>query len=468
LMLFEIDAADRQARMALIEAASGRSWTFRDLSFEVAQRVRILGGSGAGLLFLFCRNDLDSVAWYIAAIEAGKTVALLNGRLDRELANNLVSLYKPDMILGISPWEGSDYKQEGEGLWRRGAADDLQLFPNLALLLSTSGSTGSPKFVRLTRANVEANARSILEALRINPDHRPIAHLPLYYSYGLSVVNSHLAAGATTILAESALISVDFWSAVRRNEVNSFSGVPYTYQTLKRLGLDKLNVPQLRIMTQAGGRLDPSNISWFHEKMRERGGEFWTMYGQTEATARIAILEPDQLPARLGFAGCAIPSGRLSILTDSGQITTDANVEGELVYEGPNVMLGYALNRQDLAKGDELGGQLFTGDRAVLDDDGFVRILGRVKRDAKVFGLRINLDEIEALVRPKGPVAALAGSDRIVLFCEFGDAVQHAALGAELASKLGIHHSAFDFRHITKLPTRDTGKIAYETLQELL
>jgi acyl-coenzyme A synthetase/AMP-(fatty) acid ligase len=281
-------------------------------------------------------------------------------------------------------------------------------------------------------------------------------------------VNSHLAAGATTILAESALISLDFWNAVRRHEVNSFSGVPYTYQTLKRLGLDKLNVPLLRIMTQAGGRLDPSNISWFHEKMRERDGQFWTMYGQTEATARIAILEPDQLPARLGFAGRAIPGGRLSILTDSGKITTDANVEGELVYEGPNVMLGYALNRQDLAKGDELGGQLFTGDRAVLDDDGFVRILGRVKRDAKVFGLRINLDEIEALVRPKGPVAALAGSDSVVLFCEFGDAVQHAAIGAELASKLGIHHSAFDFRHITKLPTRDTGKIAYETLQELL
>ena len=467
-MLFGIDAADRQHRIALIEAASGVSWTFHDLKSEVAQRSQRLRGSGTGLLFLFCRNDLNSIAWYIAAIDAGKPVALLNSRLDQELSNNLVSLYKPEMILGASPQEGGDYKQDEQGIWRRVMANAIDLFPDLALLLSTSGSTGSPKFVRLTRNNVEANARSIHEALRIHSDHRPIAHLPLYYSYGLSVVNSHLVSGATTILSESALISADFWNALRRYEVNSFSGVPYTYQTLKRLGLEKLDVPKLTIMTQAGGRLDPSNTSWFHEKMRERGGEFWTMYGQTEATARIAILDPDQLPARLGSAGRAIPGGRLSILADSGEITTNANVEGELVYEGPNVMLGYALNYLDLAKGDELGGRLFTGDRAILDDEGFVRILGRVKRDAKVFGLRINLDEIEAFVRPKGPVAALAGADRVVLFCEFGDAAQYAAIGAELSSKLGIHHSAFDIRSIDSLPTRDTGKIAYEALQELL
>jgi acyl-coenzyme A synthetase/AMP-(fatty) acid ligase len=221
-------------------------------------------------------------------------------------------------------------------------------------------------------------------------------------------------------------------------------------------------------MTQAGGKLDNATIAFFSEAMRERGGGFWTMYGQTEATARISILPACELPAKLGSAGRAIPGGRLSILADSGECTTAAGVEGELVYDGPNVMMGYALERADLAKGDELGGRLHTGDRAVLDDDGCVRILGRVKRDAKVFGLRMNLDEIEAFIRPKGPAAAVAGGKGVVVFCEFGDPAQYAALGDELSARLKVHRSAFEFRHIERLPTRDTGKIAYETLQERL
>jgi acyl-CoA synthetase (AMP-forming)/AMP-acid ligase II len=143
-------------------------------------------------------------------------------------------------------------------------------------------------------------------------------------------------------------------------------------------------------------------------------------------------------------------------------------VEGELVYDGANVMLGYALGRADLAKGDELGGRLYTGDRAVLDDQGFVQILGRLKRDAKVFGLRMNLDEVEAFIRPKGPAAAVAGAKAVVIFCEFGDAERYRALGEELSAKLKVHRSAFEFRRIDRLPTGETGKVVYEALQDLL
>jgi acyl-coenzyme A synthetase/AMP-(fatty) acid ligase len=216
-----------------------------------------------------------------------------------------------------------------------------------------------------------------------------VAHLPLYYSYGLSVLNSHLLAGASIFLTSSGLVSPTFWEAIRRYRADSFSGVPYTYQMLRRLGLDQVNAPTLRIMTQAGGKLDTENIAYFHGRMRERKGTFWVMYGQTEATARMAILPSDELPRKLGSAGLAIPGGALSILSENGETAASPDSEGELVYTGPNVMLGYANERADLAKGDELKWRLYTGDRARLDAGGFVHILGRTKRDAKVSGCEL-------------------------------------------------------------------------------
>ena len=136
--------------------------------------------------------------------------------------------------------------------------------------------------------------------------------------------------------------------------------------------------------------------------MAARGGRFFVMYGQTEATARIAYVPPDRLSEKLGSAGIAIPGGRLSI-EPAGAGTMDGPVTGEVVYEGPNVMLGYATGSGDLALGDELGGVLRTGDIGYLDEDGFLFLVGRSKRIAKVFGLRINLDEVEAAMREHGP-----------------------------------------------------------------
>jgi len=329
--------------------------------------------------------------------------------------------------------------------------------------LSTSGSTGSPKFVRLSRNNVEANASSIQQALGITDTHRPISHLPMHYSYGLSVINSHLLAKAPVILTSESLISAGFWKAVDSYRVTSFSGVPYTYQMLRRLNIDRLKAPSLTVMTQAGGKLDNDTILHFHSKMVERKGGFWTMYGQTEAVARIAVLPSDRLPAKIGSAGQAIPGGSLSIETEDG-IAAQPDIAGELVYYGPNVMLGYALERSDLGRGDDLLGCLHTGDRAVLDAEGFVSILGRARRDAKVFGLRINLDEVELLVKAYGPAAVIGGSDKLIVFCEFGDEAGLRLVHAQLSAKLKLHPSAVDCRRIDKLPTNVSGKIDYTSL----
>jgi acyl-coenzyme A synthetase/AMP-(fatty) acid ligase len=464
-MIFAIDDHARRNRVALVEAATDVSWTYGQLTDEVSRRRDLLIDTPKRLMFLFCRNDLTSVAWYLAALEAGCAVALLNDQVDAQLAANLLTLYRPEWVVSSLPLDPEIYENPGAtGFWRRRRLDSAPPYADLALLLSTSGSTGSPKFVRLRRSNVEANAGSIAQALSINDYDVPVAHLPIYYSYGLSVVNSHLLVGASILLEREGLMSAEFWEAIRRYQADSFSGVPYTYQMLRRLGLESVNAPTLRIMTQAGGKLDTDNIAHFHQRMTERQGSFYVMYGQTEATARITILPSTDLPKKLGSAGRAIPGGVVRIHDDNGDPVGGPDIEGELVYTGPNVMLGYATQRQDLVKGDELGGRLFTGDRARLDAEGYVFIAGRSKRDAKLFGLRINLDELEALVKRHGPAAAVASSDRVVIFCEFGTEAAHSDIRAALTGKLRIHHSAFEFRRVDRLPTKDTGKINYEDL----
>jgi acyl-coenzyme A synthetase/AMP-(fatty) acid ligase len=452
-MIFAIDAQDRAGRAALIDGTSSETWTFERLAEEVRQRRNALDCTGKALVFQFCRNTPDSVAWYLAAIEAGHAVALLAENLDAELRARLIGLFQPHFVL-LPDCPGPEYDDAGPGLWLAGAAlHPPSVHSDLALLLSTSGSTGSPKFVRLTRAAVEANARSIAEALEIAEGERPAAHLPMHYSYGLSVINSHLLTGAATILLNASLIAAPFWDAVSRHRASSLAGVPYTYQMLRRIRFEGLAAAESIVsMSQAGGKLDDPSILHFHEIMAARNGRFWVMYGQTEAVARIAILPWRDLPAKLGSAGLAIPGGSLAISA------------GELVYRGPNVMAGYATGPADLALGDELRGVLYTGDRAQLDREGYVRILGRVQRDAKIFGLRINMDEVEAMLKPYGPAGVVDGAGKLIVYCEFGDAAQLAGLHTEISAKLKLHKSALDFRRIDRLPTTGSGKTDYTQL----
>jgi acyl-coenzyme A synthetase/AMP-(fatty) acid ligase len=466
-MIFAIDDEVRKTRTALVDGDTSERWTWLRLSEEVNRCRQALNFAGKALIFHFCRNTPVAVAWYLGAIEAGHAVALLSEKLDVEARSALLSAFHPEFVL-CPECPGEGYKAHPQaGLWSAAdIADWPPIHSDLALLLSTSGSTGSPKMARLTRGNIAANAASIAEALDLTEEDRPVVHLPIHYSYGLSVVNSHLLAGATSVMTNGSVIAADFWKSVAKERCSSFSGVPYTYQILQRMGFDRLTPAQsILSMTQAGGKLDDKTIEQFRAIMSARNGRFWVMYGQTEATARMSVLPAARLADKTGSAGCAIPGGTFAIATEDG-LSTLPGVTGELVYRGPNVMLGYAFNRADLAKGDELGGLLHTGDRAQLDAEGYVFILGRSKRDAKVFGLRINMDDVEAMLRLHGPVAVVNGADKLIIYCEFGEPAELRKLHAELSARLSLHGSALDFRAIGKLPTGNTGKIDYSRLMD--
>lgn len=452
MTLFEFREPDRRV---LYDAARALWITEGELRAAIADRLRVFQRIEKSLIFLFCRNDFNTAAWYLAALESTHAVALLDNALSPEFRTRLIDLYRPEYVL-CPDIPAPNYSRCGDlGAWEDVNPDGRTIHPNLKQMLSTSGSTGSPKFVRLTHRNVLANAESIAGALDIQAEDCPITTLPIHYSYGLSVLNSHLLTGAPIVLTDQSIVSAAFWETVRELRCTSFAGVPYTYQMLKRLDITQLDASSIRIMTQAGGKMGETLITHFAAIMQQRGGRFFVMYGQTEATARIAVLPPHRLSDKSGSVGKAIPGGRIEI------------VDGEIVYSGPNVMMGYASNRADLQKPDELNGRLHTADTGYLDDEGFLYVTGRTKRDAKLFGLRINLDEVEQLLHAHGPAAVVADENRLIVFCEFGDSAQLQTLRHELGLKLNVAASGLEFRRIEKLPTKTSGKIDYDLLKAL-
>jgi long-chain acyl-CoA synthetase len=457
MFLIPADARNCRAR-ALFDANGNRWWTYQHLAKDVERACDAFPTRKKSLVFLFSRNTVGFVIAYLSAIESGHAVALLDEALAPDFKSRLLEIYRPELVLSSQPVPGYEAVEHSSlpGLFvcRGKQAEETVLHPDLALLLSTSGTTGTPKFVRLTRGNVESNASSIQAGLGITSDERAMASLAFHYSYGLSVVNSHLRAGASVILTDHGLMSNSFWELFRNEQCTSFAGVPYSYQILRRLDLEKLKIPSLRTLTQAGGRLQNDLISHFHSCMEERGGRFFVMYGQTEATARMAILPSQMLPAKLGSAGRVIEKGCFAI------------ENGEVVYQGPNVMMGYATSREDLSGADEIRGVLRTGDTGYLDPDGYLYVTGRRKRDAKILGLRINMDEVEQLVRVNGPAAVVAGNEKLIVYCEAGQEDQFPRYAKELTSHLRLNAGAVEFRGIRRLPLNASGKVNYSALEE--
>ena len=336
-----------------------RSITYAELERMVSVTLGVLGTNERKRLgLILCRTTPEAVTAYLAALRSGDAVILLNENLEQSLLRDILDRYTPEWIMQhvtmpvFPPYRSEHQDNDWLMLRRTPPAECADIDHNLAVLLSTSGTTGSPKMVRLSYVNLSSNAETIASYLGIESEcDRAITTLPFNYSYGLSVVNSHLHARATLVLSDHSILTREFWSAFSLHQVSSFAGVPYTYQMFHRLNPRKLNIPTLKTLTQAGGRLSPSLIEHFSQLSLEKGWRFFVMYGQTEATARISFVPPSILPRKIGSIGISIPGGNLSI-----------SPQDELIYEGPNVMMGYAESRSDLSNGDELKGVLATGD----------------------------------------------------------------------------------------------------------
>lgn len=417
------------------------------------------------LVFLQASNSIEAVAFYCGCIAKGVVPLMMGKDPGSEAWQVLEEEYLPQFA-----WVKTGSIPEGNVVITHGNYELVCLrevspamHPDLALLLSTSGSTGSPKLVKLTKKNLYENAKSIVEYLGIEAGDRAITTLPFNYSYGISIVNSHLLAGASLILTDESLMSRDFWTLLKEKEATTFGGVPYTYQMLKRLRFSRMELPSLRYLTQAGGRLGEELHKEFGDTCAEKGIGFYVMYGQTEATARMSYLPSERCIDKIGSIGIAIPGGEFSLIDDAGRVIAEAGVEGELVYRGPNVSMGYATCVNELAEGDERSGVLHTGDMARRDEDGYYFITGRKGRFLKVFGNRVGLDELEQLLAKDGYVVAATGvDDHIELYAEGADSADVVAAAAAATS---LHPSAFSATQLEHLPRNAAGKIQYSQLK---
>lgn len=424
------------------------------------------------MIFCLCSNTIGSALGYAAFINNNIVPVMLSVHLEKELLNNLLAVYSPAYLWlpveQAAEFEGMEaiYKSYGYSLLKTGYKKEYPLYDDLALLLTTSGSTGSPKFVRQSYENIRANTESIVEYLALDSSERPITTLPMNYTYGLSIINTHLAVGATVLLTDKGLMQKEFWNFFKEQGTTSFGGVPYTYEMLHKLRFFRMDLPELRTMTQAGGKLTPELHEKFAKYAEETGRQFVVMYGQCEATARMGYLPANKAVEKKGSMGIPVPGGKFKLIDMDGKEITAPHTMGELVYEGANVTLGYAECGEDLAKGDERNGVLVTGDMAQFDEEGYYYIVGRKKRFLKIYGNRVNLDEMDRLIKGNYEIdVACAGvDDHMYIFLTDKTAADEVKSFA--AQKTKLNPAAFQTVVINEIPKNDSGKIQYTELSK--
>jgi acyl-coenzyme A synthetase/AMP-(fatty) acid ligase len=456
-MFLDLDRKDRN-KVAVIDD-SGDQLTYGnlcDFSEEFAKHL-----PKRSLVFLMAENRNGSLLGYIACLSNGIVPLILSAKTEESLYASLYNLYQPEYI-----WAPNEmveklghekvYEAHGYALLHTGNAP-VAMHPDLALLLPTSGSTGSPKLVRHSLRNIEANADNVRRMFEMDGTEKAMAILPMHYTMGLSVIASHLLAGATLLLSGRSLLDRGFWAMLK--EATSFTGVPYSYELLMKMRFTRMDLPNLRIITQGGGKLTEEMFRALAQYAHDKGKKFIATFGQSECTARMAYLPAELAMEKTCSIGMAEPGGQLSIVDENGNESFEGEATGEMVYRGENVTLGYANCKEDLLKGDENHGVMHTGDLARRDADGCYFIVGRLKRFLKIFGLRIGLDEVENLIKSEyGIDCYCKGNDeKLVVLVTRQDVVEK--LPAFIEEKTHLFHKNIEIQLVEAILRNEAGKV---------
>ncbi|MGI6161399.1 MAG: AMP-binding protein [Christensenellales bacterium] len=463
-MYLELNKKDKNSIAAIDQ--SGASITYGEIISLSEQFSNWT--DGRTLVFMLCANNIGTLAGYSASLCSRIVPLLLDMNLDRQMLGALIETYSPAYIWTPENIADSfEYKPQGGAygytLLKTGL-DAPPLYNELSLLLTTSGSTGSPKLVRHSYLNLEANARNVAQFFELDANERPLIDLPMNYTYGLSVVNSHLYAGAKLLLTNATLTDKHFWDFLKEHKATSFTGVPYSYEILKKLRFFRMDLPYLKTLSQGGGKMTEELHREFAQFALDSGKRFIATFGQTEGTARMAYLPHEKALEKCGSIGGPIPNGELFLIDADGNIIDEPDTPGEMGFRGKNVTLGYALSADDLIKGDERNGVLHTGDIAYRDKDGYYYIVGRKSRFLKIYGFRVSLDECERLVKSKFDIeCACSGSDNNIVFYitepDIADDVREYAL-----TKTKINPAALKVKVISEIPKNPAGKTIYSKL----
>lgn len=441
--------------------SDGGEWlSYDELSGHIAALQIPLASKRKSLIFCLIDSTLEAAIAYLAAAASGHAIALLDPALPQ--LPQLIVQYQPDFIIAPSAaattphYKAVAWALANTRLWKREQPSETALHPDLFLLLLTSGSTGGSKFVRLSYRNIAANTQDIIASLALSSSARALLHLPLSYSFGMSVLHMQLAAGGSILLTNKGMMERDFWELARAHNVTLFPGVPYHYTMLTRLSLPRLNLPSLKIFLQAGGRFDLAAAERFCRDVMAQHGEFYIMYGQTEAAPRLTCFAAHARPEKIGTVGQPLPQVQLTLQDD------------EIIAHGPNIMLGYCSSPADLALGDTQHGELATGDLGDVDADGFLIITGRKQRFAKLYGVRLALDEIEQVASCIAPAVAVEAAEHIIIATTATDIATQEQIKTALLAETKLQPGWLRIRVVAEFPTRANGKLDYPRLQEML
>lgn len=414
--------------------------------------------SSHDLVLLCADNSFESILIYYSCLLHKIPLMIINEDVDGAQLLQILNKYEPNYIFSKNRYDFENHIFTNIStifnsykFFKQKKYKKLEINDQLSLMLSTSGSTGSIKFVRLSEANLKSNSSAIAKYLKLKNTDTAITTMPMSYTYGLSIISSHLSIGAKVVVTNKTVLDRDFWNLISEYNVTSISGVPYFYEILIKTGFLKRKIPSLRYITQAGGKLDKINKLKLLSFCESAKISFFVMYGQTEATARMSYVPPKVLKEKIDSIGIPIDKGKFH-LKDSG----------EIVFEGPNVSMGYAQSSKDLIKGDDNNGLLHTGDIGYQDKDGYYFITGRSKRFVKIYGLRISLDEIESMLEinfPDNEFLCIDNNNKVKI--QYTNELDEKKLIMFIAKKLKLNNKAFEVAKIIAIPRNKSGKKVY-------
>ena len=456
-MFLDLDKKER-SKIAIIDD-SGCSVNYGDICDFSEEFSKYL--PQRSLIFILSENKIGSLLGYTASLSNRIVPLIISAKTEEGLYTNLRDMYHPEyMWIPDELVEGLGYKvifSAWDYSLVKTGFPKVPLYEELSLLLPTSGSTGSPKLVRHSYRNIEANAYNVTRLFQLTEDEKAMAILPMHYTMGLSVIASHLLTGATLLLSGRSLLDKGFWTMLK--DATSFTGVPFSYDILTKMRFTRLDLPNLRIITQGGGKLTPEMWKTLAQYAQDKGKKFIATYGQSECTARMAYLPAEMAMTKVCSIGMAEPGGQLSIIDDKGNESFEGEATGEMVYRGENVTLGYATCLEDLQKGDENHGVMHTGDLAYRDADGCYFIVGRMKRFLKIFGLRIGLDEVENLIKSEYKIDCYCkGNDEKLIVLVTDNSVLDK-LPAFIEEKTHLFHQKIEVQLVDTILRNEAGKV---------
>ena len=423
------------------------------------------------LILIVSENSLGSLLAYIFCIINNHVGIILDSKTSKQNIIKIFKSYQPNYVF-LSKKTKSIFKKIclekytffDQSLMKNKINKKKKLNKNLSLLLSTSGSMGSIKFVKLSRNNIKHNTDSIISYLKINKKDSAITNLPISYSYMLSVINTHFEVGASIVISKYSLIEKKFWETLKNSKVTSFNGVPYTYEILTKIGIKNIKIETLRYLTHAGGKLEKDKLKEIIKFCKKNNLKFFSMYGQTEASPRISYLKPEFSQKKIGSIGKGIPGSKIYIIDNTSKKIIKPFVEGEIICEGKNVFMGYSNNYKDLKKANEENYKLKTGDLGFVDKDGFLYITSRISKIAKIFGNRVDLGALESLMSQKGyKVVCLSDNKKVFIFIE--KKYNKTNLINTISKITNLNINSFELTKLKNLPRTANNKISYHELK---